>query len=77
MTGPNSEMKHSNLEDPARGKHAICPVPSANQVLQPSAKSMLHGLSLFQTVCISKIVTGSEPRTHQEDPMENLIFKGL
>lgn len=77
MTGPNSETKHSNLEDPARCKHMICSVPSACQVLQPSDKSVSHGLSTFQALYISKMVTGSDPLTHQQDPMEKLIFKGL
>jgi len=69
-------MKHSNLEDPARRKHAICSVPSASQVLQPSAKSVSHGLSSFQTLYISKTVMESKSLTHQQD-MEKLIFKGL
>ena len=77
MTGPNSETKHSNLEDPARCKHVICSVPSASQVLQPSDKSVSHGLSTFQTLYISKMVIGSDPLTHQQDPMEKLILKGL
>lgn len=77
MTGPNSEIKHNNLEDPAQCKHVICSVPSASQVLQPSAKSVSHGLSSFQTLYISKMVMGSEPLTHQQDPMEKLIFKGF
>lgn len=76
-SGPNSEMKHSSFEDPARCKHVICSVPSATQVLQPSAKSVSHGLSSFQRLYISKMVMGSEPLTPQWHPMKMLIFKGL
>lgn len=75
LTGPNSEIKHSDLEYPARCKHAICSVLSASQVLQPSAKTVSHGLSSFQTPYISKMVMGSEPLTHQQDPMESSSSK--